>query len=333
MANVIIISSSTTNVFDPWDQGTTLLLRHSAELDIFGRHTLVEDPRKADLIIFGEMDKYGFFAERVRAHPYYRKYPEKCFLFDSSDSPFLVLPGIYACLTRQQYRRNHTRTGFYLYVIENPFIQHRPLTGQEPFLASFIGNSGTHPVREQILAIRRPDFLLRDTGKTSYRMAYEADPAERPPFWEEYADAMSNALFSLCPRGLGAGSIRLYESMKMGRPCIILADAWQPNAGVDWDAFSIRIPESEASQIPEILERNADRAVEMGLRARAEWEKWFSEKVRFHRVVELCLDIQRCRGRFGPLERLYHLRHIPLHPRLYLRSKKWLFKRDGKIWW
>ena len=333
MAKVVIVSSAVRDGFDPWVHGTTLLLRHSAELDTFGQHTLTTDPEEADIIVFGEMGECGSFAERVRAHPYYRKYPEKCFLFDSADSPFPVLPGLYASLTTEQYRSGHTRTGFYLYVVENPFIQHRPLTGREPFLASFIGNSETHPVRQQIFAFRRPDFLLKDTGTISYRMAYEADPTERPPFWEEYADAMGNALFSLCPRGKGAGSIRLYESMKMGRPCIILADAWQPNAGVDWDAFSIRIPESEASQIPEILERNADRAVEMGLRARAEWEKWFSEKVRFHRVVELCLDIQRSRGRFGRLERLSQLRHIPLHPRLYLRSKRSLYRRNGKIWW
>jgi hypothetical protein len=144
---------------------------------------------------------------------------------------------------------------------------------------------------------------------------------------------MANARFSLCPRGRGAGSIRLFESMKMGRPCIILSDDWQPNDGVDWNAFSIRVPESEAARIPDILERHADRAAEMGLRARAEWEKWLSEKVRFHRVIELCLDIQRCRSRFGRLDRLYHLRHIALHPRHYLSSKRVLYKRDGKIWW
>ncbi len=333
MAKVVIVSSAGKSGFDPWIHGTTLLLRHSAELDTFHRHTLIDDPAQADIILFGEMGECGFFAERVRAHPYYRRYPEKCFLFDSADSPFPVLPGIYASLTKQQYRPGHTRTGFYLYVIENPFIRHRPLTGQESFLASFIGNSRTHPVRDQILALRRDDFLLKDTGKTSYRMAYEADPADRPPFWEEYADAMANALFSLCPRGVGAGSVRLYESMKMGRPCIILSDAWQPNPGVDWDAFSIRVPESDAPRLPEILERHAHRAPEMGLRARAEWEKWFSENVRFHRVVELCLDIQRSRSTFGRLQRLSHLRHIPLHPRRYLSSKKFLYRRDGKIWW
>lgn len=333
MTKVLILSSAIKADFDPWVHGTTFLLRHSAELDAFGRHTLTDDPDRADIILFGEMGECGFFAERVRAHPFYRRHPEKCFLFDSADNPFPVLPGIYASLTRQQYRQDHTRTGFYLYLIENPYIQHRPLTGREPFLASFIGNSRTHSVRDQIFALRGEDILLKDTGATSYRMAYEADPRERPPFWEEYADAMANALFSLCPRGKGTGSVRLFESMKMGRPCIILSDDWQPNAGVDWDAFSIRLPEADAPRIPEVLERHAARAAEMGLRARAEWEKWFSERVRFHRVVELCLDIQRSRSKFGRLERLCHLRHIPLHPRRYLSSKKWLYKRESKIWW
>jgi hypothetical protein len=333
MANVVIVSSTVQRGFNPWVHGTTLLLRHSAELDPFRRHTLIEDPAEADIILFGEMGECGFFAERVRAHPYYRKHPEKCFLFDSADHFLPVVPGIYASLTKQHYRPEHTRTGFYLYVIENPFIQHRPLSGQEPFLASFIGNSRTHPVRDRIFALRRDDFLLKDTGGVSYRMAYEADPGERAPFWAEYADGMANALFSLCPRGIGAGSVRLFESMKMGRACVILADAWQPNPGVDWDAFSIRIPESDASRIPEILERHADRAAEMGLRARAEWENWFSEKVRFHRVVELCLDIQRSRSRFGRWERLYNLRHIALRPRAYLMSKRILYRQNRQLWW
>ena len=333
MAKAIVISSAPAGAFDPWKHGTTFLLRHSAELDVFGQHQLVEDPREADVIVFGEMGECGAFAERVRAHPFYRRFPEKCFLFDSGDSVFPIMPGIYASLMRQDYRRDHTRTGFYLYVIENPYIQHRPLTGAEPYLASFIGSGRTHPVRGQLFAIRRQDFLMKDTGLISYRMAYEADPLERPPFWAEYADGMASARFSLCPRGRGTGSVRLFESMKMGRACIILADSWPPNDGVDWDSFSIRIPEREAHRVPDIAEKYADQAAAMGRRARAEWENWFSEKVRFHRVVELCLDIQRTRGRFRRLERILHLRHIPLHPRRYLSSKKWLYIRNGKIWW
>ena len=325
--------SSAGGAFDPWKHGTTLLLRHSAELDIFGKHKLVEDPHEADIILFGEMGECGKFAERVRSHPFYRRFPEKCFLFDSGDVFYPVLPGIYASLTRSYYRLDHTRTGFYLYLIENPFITHRPLTGTEKYLASFVGNSGAHPVRKMLFLLNRPDILLKDTRNISYRMSYDADPVERPPFWAEYADSMSSAVFSLCPRGVGAGSVRLYESMKMGRPCVIIADAWQPNDGVDWDSFAIRVPESEASRIPRILEEHAGRAAEMGARARTEWENWFSEKVRFHRVVESCLDICRARRSFGSAKRYFHFRHILLHPRWYLSSKKALYTRDGRLFW
>ena len=33
----------------------------------------------------------------------------------------------------------------------------------------------------------------------------------------------------------------------------------------------------------------------MGERARKEWERWFSDEVLFHRLVELCLDIRNKR--------------------------------------
>ncbi len=338
MAKVVVLSSAGERDFDPWIHGTTLLLRHSAELDVFGEHTLVEDPREADIILFGEMNQArqgvcGIFAERVRAHPFYRRFPGKCFLFDSGDTFFPVLPGVYASLTNKHYRPDHTRTGFYLYVIENPFIRAEPLAGRENYLASFVGSSTSHPLRQQILSLRRDDFLLRDTRAKSYQMNFEADPLERAPFYLAYADAMASARFSLCPRGVGAASIRLFESMKMGRACVIVSDAWHPNDGVDWNSFSIRVPEADVSRIPQILEEHADRAAEMGLRARAEWEKWFSEKVRFHRVVELCLDIRRARRSSGQARRIFDLRHIPLHPRMYLRSKRMLYRYHRRLYW
>lgn len=328
----MVIASAGGSVFHPWKHGSALLLRHSAELDIFGQHRMVEDPEEADIILFAEMGECGKFAERVRAHPCYSRFPEKCFLFDSGDAIFPVIPGIYASLTEQRYRPDHTRTGFYLYLNENAFITYRPPTGNERFLASFVGSSITHPMRERLFAFNREDILTRDTSRDSYRIQYYGEPGERARFWSEYADSIGNARFSLCPRGKGVGSIRLYESMKMGRACVIISDEWHPNDGVDWESFSIRVAERDASRIPEILESYADRAAEMGVRARAEWEAWFSEKVRFHRVVELCLDIRRARRSFGPARRTYHLRHIPLNPRRYLSSVKDLYKNNGRIY-
>jgi hypothetical protein len=333
MANAIVISSANGSEFHPWKHATAFLLRHSAELDIFKKHRLVEDPEEADIILFAEMGECGAFAERVRAHPYYAQFPEKCFLFDSGDSIFPVVPGIYASLTKERYQPAHTRTGFYLYMIENAFITYRLPTGSEKYLASFVGSRTTHPVREKLLALEREDILVKDTSSTGNRVTYHGEPAERERFWSEYANSIADARFSLCPRGRGAGTIRLYESMKMGRACVIISDAWQPNDGVNWDSFSIRVPESEVSRLPEILEKHADRAAEMGVQARAEWESWFSEKVRFHRMIELCLDIRRARHAYGRAQRFYHLRYIPLNLRRYLSSKMDLYRNNGQIYW
>jgi hypothetical protein len=331
MAKVLVLSAAPDPQFHVWKHSSAFLLKHSAELDPFGQHTLTEDPEEADIILFAEMGMVGKFAEIVRAHTYYRRFPGKCFLFDSGDFFFPTVPGIYASLTTDQYRAGHVRSGFYLYVIENPFIGFRPLSGREKYLASFVGSKDAHPVREKFFEFGRNDIHVKDTSSYSGKTTYHGEPAERARFWEEYAESMTNAKFSLCPRGRGASSIRLFESMKMGRACVILSDAWQPNDFVDWNAFSIRIAERDAHRVPEILDLNADSAGEMGGRARQVWEEHFSEQVRFHRVVELCLDIRKHNGN----SRMGYLRQIanPANLRWYLNSKKDLYRHTGKIYW
>ena len=49
MANAIVISSAGGTNLNPWKHATAFLLRHSAELDVFGQHRLVEDPEEAEL--------------------------------------------------------------------------------------------------------------------------------------------------------------------------------------------------------------------------------------------------------------------------------------------
>src|SRR5579883_900833 len=85
-----------------------------------------------------------------------------------------------------------------------------------------------------------------------------------------------------------------------------------------------------------LLEQLRPRAKEMGERARAEWEKWFAEDVRFHQVAELCLDMQMHRKTYGKLHRMYHLRHVVASRSdfwRYMISKKRLYKEHRRIFW
>lgn len=335
MAKVLVTCSNTNFPFDVWRHSAAFLLRHSAELSDSGEHSLTDDPEKADLILFGEMGTCGQLAEMVRAHPHYRRFPEKCFVFDSGDAILPSMPGIYASLSKDQYRLGYTRTGFYLYLIENAFITHRPCLGNEPYLASFVGSTRTHPVRKKLFELGRGDIYVRDTSSYGQRITFHGSPAERAGFWAEYADSIAGAKFSLCPRGCGTGSIRLFESMKLGRACVILSDDWQPNDGVDWSEFAIIVPEKEVHRIPEILDQYEHRAPEMGACARRAWEERFSEQARFRHVVELCLDIQRHtrNGRLSRTARILRQAANPRHFRRYLSSKRNLYRNTGKIYW
>jgi hypothetical protein len=310
-------------------------LRASAAIDRFKIHSLTEDHAQADIVLFVGMGTGGDFAERVRAHPVYRKYPEKSFLFDSADYIRPVVPGIYAALSRQYDSPDHTRTGFYL-APENPLIDYRPVNGSEKYLAAFVGSSDTYPVREALFRYDRPDIFALDSAKESYKIRYHGTADEKMFFWKRYADSIGDALFSLCPRGRGAGSIRLYESMKMGRACVILSDEWVPNRGVDWNSFAVFVPEKDAAGIPGLLDQLKPRAKQMGERARAEWLKWFAPDVQFHHVAELCLDMKSKRKLHGAPRRLYQLRHIVSSPtslRRYLISKRNLYRLHGRIFW
>ncbi len=321
--------------FDETKHFAVSALRASAALDRFGKHSLTTDYAAADIILFVAMGTCGDFAERVRAHPLYLKYPEKSFLFDSADYIRPVLPGIYASLHKKDYSPEHTRSGFYL-MPENPMVDYRPITGDEKYLAAFVGSVNTHPVREGLFNFNRPDIYVLDSSKESYRIRYHGSAEEKADFWKRYADSIGDASFSLCPRGRGPGSIRLYESMKTGRGCIILADDWMPNEGVDWDSFAVFVPEKDVAGIPALLEKLKPRAREMGERARAEWEKWFAEDVRFHWVVELCLNMKAQRKLHGALRRIYHLRHIissRANFHRYMISKKNLYKLHHRIFW
>lgn len=289
--------------------------------DKFQRHTLVDTPDGADIILFVGSN---FEDHRdVRVHPYLRQYREKCFLYHSHDFVIPFLPGVYVNITKRWHSVNRTRTGFYMRVFDEEFIAHSPGLANCDFLFCFIGSSQTHPVRSRVVALSHPRAYIEDTSavvsaeerkKLFFMVNYGSTDNTR------YGSILSRSKFVLCPRGYACSSWRLFETMKAGRVPVIISDQWVPPEGPQWETFSIRIPQRNVSQIPEILERHESQAEVMGQAARTAWEEWFSRETCFHRIVEWCLDIQRTNRRsvisdLAPhlqLLRPYFFRHVVL---------------------
>jgi hypothetical protein len=295
MARVFLLSATPENDETDFNLAPLLEAQKSAALDRFHIHTLTNDPDAADLIIFVEFYGGGWYFERVRQHALVRKYREKCFLFCSN--PFVIpfLPGVYTGIEKS-WASARTRPGFYLGRAKNEFTTYAPPSHDLPYLFSFMGAVRNAPIREKLASLHHPRSLFQDTTADFDRVLLrKMDPRERLDYHRRYADLIRTTKFNLCPRGLSTSSIRVFETMSMGRVPVILSDGWIPPRGPSWEDFAIQVPEREFARIPRLLEEREAEAVDMGERARREWERWFSDEVIFHRLVELCLDIRKTR--------------------------------------
>jgi hypothetical protein len=274
------------------DNWAFIWLRESAEQDPFGRHTVTDDPAEADIILFVENHAHSEdpYLLGIRHHRIYRAFPNKCFLYHDDDVAVAVLRGIFPSIRRRDYLADRCRSaGYIARVAENNAIQFDPTPRARRWLYSFLGEANS-TVRRRLFSRAHPEGLVRNT---SGLRLWEMEPgATRELFTSQYAEAILESQFVLCPGGFGPSTFRLFEVMAMGRVPVILSDEWVPPPGPRWDEFSIWLPEVLVGEIPLILSQVSEQHEEMGRKARIAWEQWFAKPVCFHRMIELCADIQ-----------------------------------------
>jgi hypothetical protein len=249
-----------------------------------GAHELTKDPTAADLIIFAEtfssLDPY--FLDVLR-HPVFQKHPQKCVLHHHSDGVVTfcrtVSPSVERWQPNQAYRRS------YHYIARRraaAFPGDIPIDVPRRSLFSFRGDVGTHNLRRRIMALRHAEAdLINLSGSLGDSMP----ELERESFHQEYLRSILEAHFVLCPRGLGPTSMRLFEAMQLGRVPVIIGDTWKPVQGVPWEQCAVFVRERDIEQVPERLMALRGQAEEMGRKARAVWEEFFSPQQALQRLI------------------------------------------------
>jgi Exostosin family len=291
-------------------------LQESAQQDPFRKHGLTDNPNEADIIFFVEGHGHGDpYLLSVRRHPLYRRYPEKCFVYQDDDVAVAILRGIYPSIRRRDYLPDRCRSGGYIArIARNDSVCYDPSLRTRKWLYTFFGEANSD-VRLALLAHNHPDGLVRDT--TGSRLWQMGPGSTRAKFTKEYIEAILDSRFVLCPRGYGPSTYRLFETMEMGRVPVILSDEWVPPTGPQWNEFSVRVPEHLVGEVSSILREFSDRHEAMGQQARLAWEQWFAKPVCFHRLIELCVDIQQTPRQacstlraWGSLVRTPHLKNL-----------------------
>jgi len=254
------------------------------------QHRLTEDPEAADLIVLsGDIETLA----HARANKLLQRYPEKTMAYAEIDTVIPFVPGVYASAAKERglkLRRTQSNIYFSRYGCSmNPEVRHRPLEPKE-LLFCFRGRRDC-TVRTNILnyPYNRPDVEVLET---SGWMHWKEGIVGTRQAQKDYADALARSHFALCPRGMGFGSIRLFEVMEMGVAPVLLADRYALPPGPDWNSFLLQFPEREFRRLPELLEPHVAESEERGRRAREVWEQFFAPELAFDRMVDQLIEIR-----------------------------------------
>ena len=202
---------------------------------------------------------------------------------------FMVWPtlrGIYLSLPAPLFDTSRHRA--YCYPLPmNELVRADPAALGEPdLLFSFVGTM-THPVRRSVLALRHERAYIEQNKVDMFTV----DSAQIRGRKREFAQVLGRSKFVICPRGMGTASIRMFESLRLGRVPVIISDGWVEPSGPDWSCFSLRVREDEVASVPALLEENEHRWPEMSRAARQAHDDWFGPQVMFHRIAEYCAQI------------------------------------------
>ena len=251
---------------NPWAKAEYGRIIRAAKASRGSVHTMAAGPDDADIILFVGC-KHIYHAD-ILASPLFKQHGEKCMVIDPQDNTIPLLPGLYSCVPSYLKTVQSYQAYPYLRVFDNQALD-RPASQlpnkQQQFLYSFTGKSSSSPkTRSSILQLKDDRALLKDanTGQTDG--------------CDDYATNLFNSKFVLCPRGYTATTWRIYETMRVGRVPVIIADDWLAPRGLPWHTFSLQIPEAEIGEIPEKLRHMEARAESMGAAAKAAWNEHLS---------------------------------------------------------
>jgi hypothetical protein len=251
---------------------------------------ITQDPHQATAIVFlgsGIARKSHFSINHIKQHSLYKFYPDRCFIWCTEDQPLDYLPGIYASLPKRFFKpdRHKAFTYYHLPTSNIPVLE----GVNKSILYNFVGGT-TSKVRHQLLSTTHAsDALVKE--RLNFNHNEPASNSDKKFF----AEILQQSSFTLCPRGVGTSSYRIFEAMRFGSVPVIISDDLVLPDGPDWSKCSVRISEREVHSIQEILEKRTEVS-QMSEQAQIYYDLYFSEKSFLPNIVRLTSAIAQSRS-------------------------------------
>jgi hypothetical protein len=149
----------------------------------------------------------------------YKKYYSSVLVYDESDRPMAFGRGLCVSMPRLFFNCNkHVAIPYWNTPTDVYSRSYKAL--EKKYRISFRGNSNTHKVRKCLKEIVFQGYHFSDTADD---IRHDSDIEHC-----SYVDLLLKSDWSLCPRGNGTSSFRLYESLVLGVPPIVVSNQFVP---------------------------------------------------------------------------------------------------------
>ncbi|MBE3122190.1 MAG: exostosin family protein [Thermoplasmata archaeon] len=161
--------------------------------------------------------------------------------------------------------------------------RHKEHGFRKEILASFLGSEGTHPIRKQMFdALKKEDLFIVEDVYTK---------RDNTP---HFAEVTEKSCFTLCPRGYGKTSFRLYEAMQLGSVPVYISDVhWLPYTQfVNWNKFCVLVKPEEIKDLSKrlrVLYASGEYKV-MAEAAKKVYEEYFCFESMFKWILKILQD-------------------------------------------
>jgi hypothetical protein len=254
------------------DDQSVVLNRTRVALLATGDVKEVFSPDVADAIIIQEKNSFKNFryVNELLKDPLVSKYASKFFTINDDDCATGLLKGLYTSLPAFRFDKNiHVAVPYMQFPNEMVFLNNHSTDDKPEVIATWRGNTKSNRLRTRMIDLlgSKPDVILQTTDSWLNHSDHEKT---------DYVNLIKNGCLSLCPSGWAPVSYRIYESMALGRCPVILADAFIPPLGPDWNSFALFYPEAKIQNLYEFLKANSGNYMNLGLTAKKSWETYFS---------------------------------------------------------
>ena len=223
---------------------------------------ICDDPEIAEFILFvdGHVIRDVDYESELRKTSLFRAYRSKTFVYNERDNPSGGLPGLYVSMPKPLFAPGYMRAVPYMhYEIDKIDVGSYWDLPRDKF-AIFMGDASTAPVRSRLFRLGESCINMRDTSRlgvhdyTDRRKSQE----ELNLYLHQYCAAVGSSVYSVCPRGHGSSSIRLFESLMLGAIPVILSDDFMSPFLSSDSEFLLHVPESQTRLLCSKLSRDKE---------------------------------------------------------------------------